>query len=261
MQAYRPKKRLGQNFLVDESVAEKIVRVINPQPGDHVVEIGPGKGALTEYLLREDCIVTAIEFDRDLIPILRARFGKRPNLALVAMDILKIAADDIPDRVKIIGNLPYNISTAILEKLFEFKPAIETAVFTVQAEVAQRLTADPGNRNYGSLTLIMAAGFEIVRLFDISPESFSPAPEVNSAVVRLQPIEREPEDFENFRLFIRGCFKQKRKTLANSMELGLNIPKQDCEGLIGDTGFDLKVRPEQLTFNDYVRLYQSWRAI
>ncbi|MCP4580985.1 MAG: ribosomal RNA small subunit methyltransferase A [candidate division Zixibacteria bacterium] len=261
MSPYRAKKRLGQNFLVDNQVAARIVKAIEPQPGDHVVEIGPGKGALTEHLINADCLVTAIEFDRDLIPLLTAKFADDKNIIIIAKDFLKITPDELPERMKIIGNLPFNISTAVMEKLFEFRQAIQSAVFTVQAEVAKRLTADPKSRDYGSLTVIMAAGFDIETLFDIGAKGFRPMPAVSSSVVKLVPADRIPADFESFTSFIRGCFRQKRKTLCNSMQLGLNIPKYNCEDLIKRAGCNDGVRPEQLSFDDYTRLYDLWRDI
>jgi len=259
MSPFRAKKRLGQNFLVDNSVAARIVQALEPQPSESVVEIGSGQGALTEYLLREGCTVTAIEFDRDLIPILRAKFRQDKNITIIAGDFLKIDASKLPPKMKIIGNLPYNISTVILERLFEFRSAIETAVFTVQAEVADRLTARTGNRNYGSLSVIMAAGFDIELLFTIKPESFKPVPGVISSVIKLKPADRIPEDLEELKYFIRACFRQKRKTLNNSMQLGLNLPKYDSMSLIEKAGFKNDIRPEQLTFDNYMRLYRIWQ--
>jgi 16S rRNA (adenine1518-N6/adenine1519-N6)-dimethyltransferase len=131
MPGYRPKKRLGQNFLVDESISQKIVQALDLKPGDQVVEIGPGRGALTDYLLQAECQVTAIEFDRDLIPMLKARFKKHPNFNLIAADFLKVTGDDLPLKAKFIGNLPYNISTAIIERFYDFKDILTCAVFTV----------------------------------------------------------------------------------------------------------------------------------
>jgi 16S rRNA (adenine1518-N6/adenine1519-N6)-dimethyltransferase len=240
-------------------MAARIVEAIKPQPGDHVVEIGPGKGALTEHLANEECLVTAIEFDRDLIPLLTAKFTDYRNVIIIAKDILKVTREELPDRMKLIGNLPYNISTAILEKLFEFRDAVDSAVFTVQSEVASRLTADPKSRDYGSLTVIMKAGFDIEPLFEIGSKHFKPTPMVNSSVVRLVPADRMPGNFEAFTSFIRGCFRQKRKTLCNSMQLGLNIPKYNCEDLLKKAGHKDGVRPEQLSFDDYTRLYDLWR--
>ena len=260
MSPYRPKKRLGQNFLADEAIAESIVKAIDPQPDDHVVEIGPGQGALTKYLLAEKCYVTAIEFDRDLLPILKSNIGNKPNLIIIAADIMKVAVDDLPENAKLIGNLPYNISTAVIERLYDFKTRVKLAVFTVQAEVAARLAASPGCSDYGSLTVIMQAGFEISTLFDIPPHAFNPAPQVVSSVIKIAPIEREMSEFENFKTFIRGCFRQKRKTLVNSMEIGLNIPKDMCESLIGNAGHKSDVRAEQLGFDEFMRLYELWRA-
>jgi len=259
MSIFRAKKRLGQNFLIDESIAARIVQALDPQPGDSVVEIGSGRGALTECLLREGCAVTAIEFDRDLIPILRAKFRQEKKITIIAGDFLKIAADKLPPKMKIIGNLPYNISTVILERMFEFRTAMETAVFTVQSEVAYRLTTRSGSRDYGSLSVIMAAGFDIERLFDINPKSFKPVPEVMSSVIKLNPVDRMPEDFDEFKFFIRACFRQKRKTLNNSMQLGLNLPKYDSMSLIDRAGFEKDIRPERLTFDDYVKLYKIWQ--
>jgi 16S rRNA (adenine1518-N6/adenine1519-N6)-dimethyltransferase len=260
MPGYRPKKRLGQNFLVDDTISERIVKALDPKPGEQVVEIGPGRGALTGYLLQSGCRVTAIEFDRDLVPMLKAKFKNESNLNLIAADFLHIAADDLPDPLKIIGNLPYNISTVIIEKLHDFTAGLIDAVFTVQTEVAERLISSAGNRNYGSLTVIMNVEFNAAELFRIPPRAFKPSPKINSSVIRLTPLRREIADFENFKTFVRGCFKHKRKTLANSMESGLNLPKQQCEDMITGIGYDLKVRAEQLTVNDYLRLFASWRV-
>jgi 16S rRNA (adenine1518-N6/adenine1519-N6)-dimethyltransferase len=259
MSTFRAKKRLGQNFLVDNSIATRIVQALNPQPGDSIVEIGSGQGALTGHLLTTGCFVIAVEFDRDLIPILKAKFGHEKNFTIIAKDFLKINPDELPVKMKLIGNLPYNISTVILERLFEFRPAIINAVFTVQSEVADRLTTPSGNRDYGSLSVIMAAGFDIELLFEIDPESFKPVPEVMSSVIKLNPIDRMPDDFDEFKSFIRACFRQKRKTLNNSMQLGLNLPKNNSMSLINKAGFKKDIRPEQLTFDDYMKLYKTWQ--
>lgn len=258
MSHYRPKKRLGQNFLIKEKLALRIVESIKPQPGDQVVEIGPGMGALTRHLLSRECLVTAIEFDRDLTPILEANFGEDRNLSIVEKDVMKITRDELPASFKLIGNLPYNISTAICEMLFDFKESLEIAVFTVQTEVANRLLASPGVRDYGSLTVIMKAGFDVTHLFNIPPKAFRPEPKVDSSVVKITPIKRDYDDFDNFKSFIRGCFRQKRKTLANSMQIGLDIPKDICEGMIENAGHRIDIRAEQLSFDEYMELYGLW---
>jgi len=261
MPTYRTKKRLGQNFLADQNIAVKIVGCLDLKPGENVVEIGPGQGALTEILVKSGCPVTAVEFDRDLIPGLKVKFKDVPAFTLLAKDVLQVEPEELPSPTKIIGNLPYNISTAILERLYHFKPAVSSAVFTVQAEVAARLTASVGGRNYGSFTLIMQSSFSIEAIFDISPQAFKPTPNVMSTVIKLIPRAEEPDEFLKFKLFLRGCFRQKRKTLANSMQIGLNLPKNICEKLIGDAGFDLAVRPEQLSLENYISIYKVWRAI
>ena len=261
MPPYRPKKRLGQNFLIDDSISRKIIESIDPQPGDQVVEIGPGQGALTEHLLNKSCLVTAVEFDRDLIPALKAKFGKRDNFKLHAGDFLRITAVDLPEKAKIIGNLPYNISTAIIEHLQQFKLQVVCAVFTVQLEVGQRLISPPGKRDYGSLTVLLAASFDIVHLFTIPPQAFSPPPKIHSAVIKLTPVNREPDDFPGFKNFIHGCFKYKRKTLINSMESGLELPKTKCEDMLDRMGFAHNIRAEQLSFDNYVELFKLWRVV
>ncbi len=259
MPGTKAKKRMGQHFLADKRVAARIVRSLKPRDGEYIVEIGPGKGALTEFLLEKGCRVTVIELDRDLIAVLQSRFGDEENIEIVSGDFLTIKADELPGRMKIIGNIPYNITTAILEKMFELKSSIESVVLTVQSEVAERVTAECGIRAYGSFTVIMAAGFDIKSLFNIPPKAFKPAPEIESTVIRLTPAAREPENFENFKSFVRGCFRQKRKTLPNSMQLGLNIPKTKCEALVDALGKGKNIRPEQLTFDEYVSLYRLWQ--
>ena len=238
-----------------------MVNSINPKSGEQVVEIGPGKGALTRFLLEKGCRLTVVEFDRDMISFLKKKFSGYENLTIIGQDFLKLTVEDLPVKMKIIGNIPYNITTAILEKLLEFKDNIPEAVFTVQSEVAQRLTASAGTRQYGSFSLIMAAGFDIKTLFHIPPAAFKPSPAVDSTVIKIIPANRQPENFDGFKRFIRGCFKQKRKTLANSMRLGLNIPKKVSENLIVSLGKDKNVRPEQLTFDDYLNLCRLWRDL
>ena len=259
MPPYKAKKRLGQNFLVDKQIAGRIVDSLDPKTGENIVEIGPGRGALTELLLARGCRVTAVEFDRDLIPGLESKFGKSQRFRLLGKDILKVSPEELPSTMKIIGNLPYNISTAIMERLYLYKASLMQAVFTVQMEVAERLTADIGGSSYGSFTLIIQTSFQVERLFNIAPPAFRPKPAVTSTVIRLRPQDNEPGEFEKFKLFLRGCFRQKRKTLANSMQIGLDLPKTTCEGLIGEAGFDLAIRPEQLTLENYISIYNLWR--
>ncbi|MCD6163426.1 MAG: ribosomal RNA small subunit methyltransferase A [candidate division Zixibacteria bacterium] len=256
MSRIKAKKNLGQHFLTDIIIAHKIVNSIDPKPEDNIVEIGSGKGALTEILLTHECQVTAIEFDRDLLPALEIKFGDLNNFTLIARNFLDIEPGDMPAKMKLIGNIPYNITTAILEKLFEFKKSVSCAVFMVQSEVADRLTASPGTRANGSFTMIMAAGFDIKILFTVKPESFKPIPRVVSKVIKLIPVSREPDNFDNFKTFVRGCFSHKRKTLANSMQMGLKLPKEYCEALITRISKHVSVRPEQLSFDNYLKLYE-----
>jgi len=258
MSQIRAKKSLGQHFLIDRNIAYRIVKALDPQSNENVVEIGSGKGALTAVMVKKGCRVTAIEFDSELIPVLEHKFSDMSNFTLLAKDFLAVTSADLPSRFKLIGNIPYNITTVILEKLFEFKKAVSNAVFTVQSEVADRLTASPGTRANGSFTIIMQAGFDIKAMFRVHPRAFKPVPAVGSTVIKLKPVSREPEGFENFKTFVRGCFRQKRKTLNNSMQLGLNLPKKECESMIEQIGKQDNIRSEQLSFDDYLNLYKLW---
>lgn len=244
--------------MTDTRLAARIVDALNPMAADDVVEIGPGRGILTELLLEKKCRVTAIELDRELVAYLREKFEREKTIKIISRDFLKIGREDLPPQVKLIGNIPYNISTAILEKLLDFRKLITLAVLTLQAEVADRLTAGPGSRIYGSFTVIMAAAWKIKRLFQIKPGAFRPAPAVMSAAIRIEPSSLKLSDPAAFNSFVRSCFHHKRKTLANSMQSGLELPKNISEDMIMALGRELDVRAEQLGLDDYLRLYKLW---
>ena len=249
----KAKKRFGQHFMTDRRLAARIVKALNPAAGEEVVEIGPGKGILTELLLESNCRVTAIELDRELVAYLREKFEKNKLVTIINRDFLKIGLDELPSQMKLIGNIPYNISTAILEKLLDFRKSITCAVLTLQAEVADRLTARPGSRTYGSFTVIMAAAWMIKRLFSIKPGAFRPAPAVMSAAIKLEPGSLELNDPAAFNSFVRSCFYHKRKTLSNSMQSSLELPKN-----IVALGRELDVRAEQLGLDNYLQLFKLW---
>ncbi len=247
---HRPRKRFAQNFLVDQSIIHKIIEAIHVQPEDHVVEIGPGRGALTRGLIASGCTLDLIELDRDLATSLAADWQNNSTTVHQA-DILKIDISTLrkSSKLRLIGNLPYNISTPLLFHLFEFLDHIQDMYFMLQHEVVQRLIAEPSSKSYGRLSVMCQYHCEIERKFAVPPTSFRPAPKVHSAVVRLLPHKHKPQqalDTGMLEKVVSRAFNQRRKTLRNS-------PKEiriDLEALHIDAG----LRPENLHIEDYVRI-------
>ena len=255
--SHRPRKRFGQNFLHDQGVIERILSHVDPQPGQRLVEIGPGQGALTRGLLQRAGELDAVELDRDLLQPLRqscAPFGslRLHNADALKFDFRSLRTDD--RRLRLIGNLPYNISTPLLFHLVEQADAIEDMHFMLQKEVVDRMAADPGSRTYGRLSVMLQVSCEITPLFDIGPESFEPPPKVDSSVVRLRPLP-EPlvaaEDMEPFGALVTAAFRQRRKTLRNNLK-GLLDGDQ-----ISALGIDPGIRTESLSIQDLIRLQRA----
>ena len=218
------KKALGQHFLTDASVIDRIVEAINPQPDEQVIEIGPGRGALTLPLLRELGVLTAIEFDRDLISPLAALAAlARPlgALQIVQANVLHVDLASLrPPPLRLVGNLPYNISSPILFHSLSAIDAIQDMHFMLQKEVVDRMAALPGSKIYGRLSVMLQAKCRIAALFDVAPEAFSPPPKVDSAVVRLTPLPDRDcviHDWQQFSQIVRLAFGQRRKTLRNAL--------------------------------------------
>ena len=249
----RPRKRFGQHFLNDQTVIARIVEALHPRPGEILCEIGPGRGALSDRLAALDNELHLVEIDRDLVPLLRKRYAAQSNIRIHEQDALTLAVETIhcAERVVLVGNLPYNISTALMIHLLAQRERIDRMVFMVQKEVALRLTALPGSKDYGRLTVMMNRVFESQFVFDVAPEAFSPPPKVWSSVVAFKPrpVPLGPTvDEDAFSALVRQAFSQRRKTLRNALK-GL------CpESLIEQAGLDPKVRPEQVSVESFVRL-------
>lgn len=232
---------------------ERIVQAINPQPGQHLVEIGPGQGALTQPLLDRLPSLDAIELDRDLIGLLSERFVDQ-GLHLHAMDALKadfcgLAKED--EKLRIVGNLPYNISTPLLFHLFEQKSCISDMHFMLQKEVVLRMAAEPGSKTYGRLSVMAQYHCQITPLFIVRPGAFFPPPKVDSMIVRLRPHEKPPVDIDQPELLtqlVGQAFSQRRKTLRNSIKSLLD------EETIRQCGIDPGIRPEQLSLTQFACL-------
>ena len=219
MNRIRAKKHLGQHFLVDEHTASRIVNAVAPHAEDTIIEIGPGLGALTAPLLQTQCRVEAVEIDRELIERLRRRFAQCASLRLYHEDALRFdfsapAADG--SKARIVGNLPYNISTPLLMRLFDASEQIRDMHLMLQTEIAERMTAQPGSRNYSRLSVATHCFVKAQHLFDVAPEAFSPVPRVNSSVVRLlpRPFILDKSEREAFFSLVSKAFSQRRKTIG-----------------------------------------------
>ena len=220
MTQHTARKRFGQNFLQDSRIIADIVQAVRPQPADIVVEIGPGLGAITEPLAAKlDCLHVC-EIDRDIIGYLKTRpyAGK---LVIHEGDVLQFDFASVPGRKKIVGNLPYNISTPLLFHLSRYAGEVEDMHFMLQKEVVERMVAEPGSNDFGRLSVMLQYFFEMEKLLDVPPEAFSPAPKVDSAVVRLIPAKHrigQAQDFEQFAALVKQAFHQRRKTIRNNLK-------------------------------------------
>ncbi|WP_226648961.1 16S rRNA (adenine(1518)-N(6)/adenine(1519)-N(6))-dimethyltransferase RsmA [Microbulbifer variabilis] len=250
---HKARKRFGQNFLVDGNIIERIVRSIAPKETDKLVEIGPGQGAITELLLQRCPSLTAVELDRDLIPLLEFKFRDYPDFKIIERDALKFDFGEFAAErpLRIVGNLPYNISTPLLFHLLSFKGKVQDMHFMLQKEVVDRLGASPGTKSYGRLTVMVQYYCRVHGLFPVPPQSFRPAPKVESAIVRLIPHSEIPyiaEDEKLLERIVNIAFQQRRKTLRNALKP--LFPALDHEQL----PVDASRRPETLSVQEFVQL-------
>ncbi len=242
----KPRKRFGQHFLHDRGVVRRIVEAIAPARGDAIVEIGPGEGALTAPLLERADRLTAVEIDRDLADRLASAFPPE-RLTVVREDALEHDFGAYPAGVRVVGNLPYNISTPILFHLSRYAGRVRDMHFMLQLEVVDRMVARPSTPEYGRLSVMLQTRFAMKKLFNVAPGAFRPPPKVESAVVRMVPLPAGPDcDAAVLDEVVRGAFSARRKTLRNALPL----EAADFEAL----GVDPALRPENLAPADYVRI-------
>ncbi|MGJ0486872.1 MAG: 16S rRNA (adenine(1518)-N(6)/adenine(1519)-N(6))-dimethyltransferase RsmA [Methylomicrobium sp.] len=248
------RKRFGQNFLHDRSVIGHIIACLEIKPDQHWVEIGPGQGALTEPLLQSGARLDVIELDRDLVALLKKKFAGRTDFEIHSADALKFDFSSLvksAERLRIVGNLPYNISTPLMFHLLNSEHCIEDMHFMLQKEVVDRICAEPGNKQYGRLSVMMQYYCETEHLFDVPPESFDPAPQVISSIVRLTPHRQPPvqvDSRDNLNRIVTQAFSQRRKTLRNSLKK--LVSDTDLDAL----SIDSKLRAENLTLQDFAKL-------
>jgi 16S rRNA (adenine1518-N6/adenine1519-N6)-dimethyltransferase len=249
--AHQPRKRFGQHFLADEAVIDAIVRAIGPKPGDALVEIGPGLGAMTQPIVERAGRLTVIELDRDLA----ARLRRQANLEVIEADVLRVdfraLAAAAGRRLRVVGNLPYNISTPILFHLLDAVDAVQDQHFMLQKEVVERMAAAPGGKDYGRLTVMLQWRYAIENVLDVPPEAFEPPPRVDSAVVRMEPLPA-PEGVDAALLgeLVTVAFSQRRKILRAT--LGRWIEQRGAA-----VEFDLRRRAEEVPVVEYLALARA----
>ncbi|HMJ07609.1 MAG TPA: 16S rRNA (adenine(1518)-N(6)/adenine(1519)-N(6))-dimethyltransferase RsmA, partial [Pyrinomonadaceae bacterium] len=248
----RAKRSLGQNFLDDDAYVRRIVDRVGIMPNDTIIEIGPGRGALTERLIAAAGKVIAVELDRELAPRLSERFGDSSNLVVIEADALTLDFRGfLPEngtKLRLVANLPYNISTAILQRLIEFRDCFSDMTLMFQLEVVERITAKPGSSDRGFLTVLIEAFFESEKLFDVPPRAFWPVPKVESAVVRFLPRENAVEMLPGFRNLVSSAFAQKRKTIFNNLKNN----HENIRELLEAAGIDPSRRAETLTLAEWL---------
>ena len=261
--SFHPSKKLGQNFLADKRVIERIVNALQPRSDETILEIGPGRGALTEPILETAGRLIAVEFDRSLVPFLQEKFGSKDNFQLVQSDALVTEFCEViqpATKARVVANLPYNIGTAILQRLIEQQHCLSEMVLMLQKEVVDRITAEPGSGERGFLSVLVEAYCDAERLFDVGPGAFRPAPKVWSSVVRLTPRSDAHALFKNESLMwqvVSAGFAQRRKTILNNLR-GAPSPLQERIKSYGGASIvlcranvDLQKRAETLTLNEW----------
>ncbi len=252
---HTPKKRFGQNFLNDHNIIDNIVQSINPQPNENLVEIGPGQAAITLPVLSQATKLTAIELDKTLIEPLQRKCSYAGDLSLIQHDALKFDFSSLittpNEQLRVFGNLPYNISTPLIFHLLSFNNTISDMHFMLQKEVVDRMSAPPGSKIFGRLSIMVQYHCQVSQLFDISRHSFTPPPKVESSFVRLVPHITKPFIAENIDLFAKTvllAFNARRKTIRNGLK---TITTPD---IIESCNISSSIRPEQLSVKDFVNI-------
>ena len=261
-QQHRPRKRFGQNFLQDASVIDRITASVYPKPGEHLVEIGPGQGALTASLIDSGCTLDVVELDRDLIPGLLASFNLKPGFTLHSADALNFDFSTLTNgkpaepgaqgqQLRVVGNLPYNISTPLIFKLLDNSAIIQDMHFMLQLEVVERLAASPGSKNWGRLGIMAQYQCQVEHLFDVPPHAFNPQPKVQSAIVRLTPWTHSP--WPNcseplLRKLVKAAFAHRRKTLRNNLKEIIDSTQLEALGV------DPGARAETLELSQFIEI-------
>jgi 16S rRNA (adenine1518-N6/adenine1519-N6)-dimethyltransferase len=259
MSSHAPRKRFGQHFLTNDQIIQKIISAIAPTTEQYLVEIGPGKGALTLPLLESGCQLDVIELDRDLIKWLEEKTKHFKQLRVYQADVLKFDFKLLSQPFRIVGNLPYNISTPLLFHLLSnANNIIEDMIFMLQREVVERMIAVPSSSEYGRLSVMLQYHCQIEKLFDVSPDAFYPPPKVNSSIVQLIPYTTPPVKVTNLKHFtklVTLAFSQRRKTLRNTLKTVLNTKNIELVGI------NPQARAETLTLKEFAQLSNKYSEL
>ena len=253
------KKSLGQNFLVDQNYVSKIIAAAAPTAEDVIIEIGPGRGAITARLIASGANVIGIELDRQLAPQLSESFNDRTNLRVIEADATKVDFSELlsGEKAKVVANLPYYISTAILQHLAAHRDNFESLVLMFQKEVVERIAAPPGSTDRGFLTVLTESAFSVERLFDVPPHAFRPVPKVTSTVARLTPKLGVVDDERLFREVVSAAFAQKRKTILNNLKARFS----QAQAILERSGIDSRRRAETLSLEEWAALLRAFQQL
>lgn len=256
MAPYRAKKRLGQNFLINDKIIEAIIEQIAPDMDDTIIEIGAGQGALTLPLADNCKKLYAVEYDRDLIGYLEKLLTDYKNVELIHKDFL--AYQPTASKYKLVGNLPYNISSPVIEWAVAHQSEIVSAFFMLQKEVALRLTATEGMKDWSPLSIFTQLCFDVEMSFDISAKNFRPAPQVVSSLIKMKPKKQiEIENYDLFEKIVRASFRQRRKTLLNNLGSEFFTSTEQALTVFNQLGFDQKIRAEQISIELFLKLTEQ----
>lgn len=261
---HRTKKRFGQHFLIDPSILDEIVSVADVSSGDPVLEIGPGCGTLSLMLMHRGAEVTAVELDRDAARFLEEALAPHYPFTLHHGDALEVDFKEVlattPVPWKVVANLPYNVGTEVMFRLFEVSDRIESMTLMFQREVANRIVAEPGESGYGVLSLMAQLHSEVHLAMTLGPGAFVPPPRVHSSVVQFRPLEKTRIEDEGirrvFKKIVRAAFQMRRKTLANGLK-SLGCEKEEVEAILESLGLKAKIRPEKLSFQEFQGLAEA----
>jgi len=263
----RPKKHLGQNFLINRNAGKRIVSLLDLKPGEKVVEIGGGRGDLTCHLLETGAVVTSVEIDADLASLLSERFAGAHHFHLIRGDILQADLESMLPQgtnAKLVGNIPYNLTTPILELIIEHRSRFPQVILMMQLEVAGRLTAEPGGKDFGSLTVFIQLFYAVERVFTLRPGSFFPKPKVDSAVVRLRRLHQSlivDEEYPRLRRLTSACFRWRRKTIVRILRDEYQLEPATAVRLVTSLSLDPNTRPEQMAVSQFVALMRELRCV
>ena len=255
----RPKKRFSQNFLTDTNIARKIVGLLDIAESDTVFEIGPGRGMLTELVAKSGARLIAVEIDRTLIDDLKNKLGGYDNVTIVTADFLTVNPSDfVVGRFKLIGNIPYDITSPLLDWIVRYRNSLDRVVITMQKELAERIASGAGGKDWAPISIFTQLYYNLTKAMTIAPQAFYPKPKIYSTTLVLDPAERYAiADHVFFEKVVRSAFSQRRKRLVNNLAGVLDIDKENLESVLTTLGWDVNIRAEQIDIAGFIRLADS----